>query len=234
MRRPKKDKNKENEDLIRSFIDLLGLREDYEVWVPYNYRGILGFIDLVIDKEGDLSLFKFVHDAQSLEEAVKSLKLETAIYPKSRNTDSDDIDSYLIIEDSKKNRRITLSQERLLDNQPFEILLLDKNKKHIEAIYELKYTIPRQFKAKDITLSEKALDSLIEKPNHTEVEEAILNLDNPPKSVSEDFVRKTHTYVKRNDELPENLSSLKKETEGQEEPSYRTQVTNSKKEAKHT
>lgn len=225
MRKLKGNARAKNSGLIKSFIELKDFREDYEVWVPYIHRGIVGFIDLVIESNEEISIFKFVDEAKKIENSVKSLKLERAIYPKARDASSKNIESYLVLSDSRKNRKIVLSKYSLLGNQPFEILFLNQEEGYVESISELKDMLPRIFQTKDMELDDGALKRLISKPNHTKIERAILNCDGSPKKITEDLIEKTDRYVKRNDKLPEEFTSIENPVEEKNE-SYQGRAEN--------
>lgn len=220
MRKLQKKFKKENSDLIKSFIRLQDQPENYEVWVPYFHHGIVGFIDLVIENESEISLFKFVEDAKKIEKAVKSLKLESTVYPKSRDISSKEMHTYLVIEDGDKNRSSVLSQDDILQDQPFEILFINREKESIESIFELKDNLPRLFQTRNIRLEEDALDALVTNPNHSRVERAILNLDDPPEVITKRFVKKIQRYMRKNNRPPKDLDTLKKAIEKREHKSY--------------
>ncbi len=220
MRKLQKKLKKENSGLIKSFIQLQDQPENYEVWVPYFHHGIVGFIDLVIENESEVSLFKFIKDGKKIEKAVKSLKLECSVFPESRSITSKDIHAYLVIEDGEKNRKSVLSQEKLLQDQPFEILFLNRDKGSIESIFELRDNLPRLFQTKGIRLDEKALDALITNPNHSRVERAILNLENLPEVITKRFVKKIQRYMRKNNRPPKDVDTLKESVEKREHESY--------------
>ncbi|KXB04791.1 hypothetical protein AKJ50_02015 [candidate division MSBL1 archaeon SCGC-AAA382A13] len=234
MRRLQKKLKEENSDLIESFINLQDNADDYEIWVPYFYHGIVGFIDLVVEGGSEISLFKFTRNTKKIEKVVKSLKLEKSVYPKSRNvTSKKNIQSYLVIEDGRKNRKSILSQEELLRKQPFEILFLDKGRNRIESIFELRDSLPRLFQTRNIRLNDEALEELITNPNHLRVERAILNLEDPPDEITGELVKKTERYIKRNDEPPENTESLTNSNKHRTE-SYGTRTNSDIKKAKQS
>ncbi|KXA99349.1 hypothetical protein AKJ41_05580 [candidate division MSBL1 archaeon SCGC-AAA259O05] len=208
-------KEKKNTEMIRAFIDIQELRDNYEVWAPYFRRGVIGFADLVVENRSSISLFKFRHDAENLEKHVKSLKLENKFLPETRNARSKTVHPYLVLEDKEKNRKSILSQLKLLENQPFEILLLDRERSRVESPFELREIIPRLFRARGMRLEEKALDDLIEKQNCAEIERAILNLDDSPDTVTSELVEQVAGYMKRNDEPPEDLEAIEGSPEGE-------------------
>lgn len=208
MRKFKEDIKGKNSDLIKSFIELKNFRKDYEAWVPYIHHGIAGFIDLVIESKSEISIFKFVEKAKKIERAVKSLKLESTIYPKTREISSKKVKSYLILLDNRKNRKAVISQYSLLGNQPFKILFLDRENERIESISELKDTLPRLFKTKNMRLDDGALKKLISKPNHHEIEEAILKCGDSLNLITVDLIEKIDNYLKRNEEIPEDFISV--------------------------
>ncbi len=211
---------KGNSDLIKSFIKLQEQPESYEVWVPYFHHGIVGFIDLVIENESEVSLFKFIKEGKKIEKAVKSLKLESSVFPESRNITSKEMHTYLVVEDGEKNRKSVLSQEKLLQDQPFDILFLDENKERIESIFELRDNLPRLFQTQDIRLEEGALEALITNPEHSQVERAILNLDDPPEVITRRFVKKIQRYMRKNNRPPKDVDTLREATEKREHKSY--------------
>ncbi|KXA93139.1 hypothetical protein AKJ66_02725 [candidate division MSBL1 archaeon SCGC-AAA259E22] len=220
MRGIKKKIEKGNSELIRSFINLKDNAENYEVWVPYSYHGILGFIDLIIEKGSEISIFKFARDAKNIEKIVKNFKLEITVYPKTRETSSKNIGSYLVFEDSKQNRRKVLSEKKLLEKQPFEIMFLNEEKNRIESIFKLRDSLPRLFQTRKIRLNEEALQELITNPNHNQIERAILNLEDPPETITRELVRETERYIERKDEFPSNTETLKKEIGNARTQSY--------------
>lgn len=209
-----------NSDLIKTFIDAMEIRDNYEVWVPYQYRGVLGFIDLVTEENSRISLFKFLSDASDLEKAVKNLKLEKEVYPKSRGVEKN-IKSYLVVEDTDSNRKSIISLDPLLKEQSFEILLLNRDENSVESYFESKYSIRQLFKSENLHLEDDGLDELIKRENHGEITRAILEIDDPPKSVDRKFIRKVASYLKRNDQIPDSVDSLEKQNERTRE-SYRT------------
>lgn len=220
MKKLKKKMNKENSDLIESFIQLQDHPENYEVWVPYFHQGIVGFIDLVIENENEISLFKFSKKANNLEEDIKALKLEKSVFPKSRAITSKTIHSYLVLKDSEKNRETVLSKEDLIENQPLDLLFLDKGRKRIESVFELKDNIPRLFQTEDIRLEKNALKALSTNPNHSEIERAILELEDPPKAITKRFVRKIQRYMKLNKQPPKNVEKLEESRVNQSKETY--------------
>ncbi len=201
----------ENSDLIKTFINIQDLQESYEVWVPYSYRGITGFVDLVLDSENGVSIFKFVKNAKKLEQAAKSLKLEGLFYPKSQGLEEDEVDTYLVIKDNRRNRKAVFYQYTLLGNQPFEILFLNTTKETVESVAEMRENIPKLFQTKKMDLKKDALKKLISKPNHEEIERAILECKNPPYEVTEELVKSMDKYLKRNEKPPEDLTLLEKD-----------------------
>ncbi len=217
MKKIQKKLKKNNSELIESFIELQDQSENYEIWVPYFHQGIVGFIDLVIKNENETSLFKFIKKTKNIEEAIKSLKLEQSVYPKSQSTHSKTIHSYLVIEDREKNRKDILTREKLVKNQPFELLFLDRERKRIESIFELRDNLPRLFQTKNIRLEESALDALTINPNHSEIERGLLNLEDPPQVITKRFVRKMQRYLKLNKKPPKNVEKLKQSKRDQKE-----------------
>lgn len=206
-------KEKKNTELIRTFIDMQDIRDNYEVWAPYFYHGVIGFADLVVETRSDISLFKFRRKAEKLEESVKSLKLENKFLPKARNAGSKRVHSYLVFADKEKNRQLILSQFQLLENQPFEILLLDRKRNRVESLFEMREIIPRLFQTRDMRLEEEALDDLVKKPNCAEIERAILNLDDSPDMVTSELVEQVDGYMKRYDEPPGGLEAIEESQE---------------------
>lgn len=217
MKKIQKKLKENNSELIESFIELQDQSENYEIWVPYFHQGIVGFIDLVIKNENETSLFKFIKKTKNIEEAIKSLKLEQSVYPKSQSTHSKTIHSYLVIEDREKNRKDILTREKLVKNQPFELLFLDRERKRIESIFELRDNLPRLFQTKNIRLEESALDTLTINPNHSEIERGLLNLEDPPQVITKRFVRKMQRYLKLNKKPPKNVEKLKQSKRNQKE-----------------
>lgn len=213
MRSVKRKLKRENSDLIVSFLELWGFQENYEVWAPYHYQGILGFVDLVIEGKSEISLFKFARDTSNLEEDVKSLKLESQVFPKSRDSSPREVRSYLVLADSEENRRSIISSKKLLERQSFEILLLDQREKRLESIFELRYSVPRIFQTEGIDLEDEALDELICKPNHEELERALLDLDDPPHTITKDLVEEVDLYFKKNEQPPRDISSIRGPTQ---------------------
>lgn len=206
-------KGEENSDLVKSFIGIQDLQECYEVWVPYSHRGITGFVDLVLETGNGVSIFKFLKKAKKLEQAVRTLKLESLFYPKSQGLEEDEIQSYLVIKDNRRNRKAVFYQYTLLGNQPFEILFLDPTEEKIESVDEMKENIPKLFQTQKIRLEKDALKELISKPNHEEIERAILDCESSPDIVTEDLVKNMNKYLKRNETPPKDLTSLEKDTE---------------------
>ncbi len=222
-----------NSDLIKSFIEIQEDPENYEPWVPYSHQGIVGFIDLVIERPSEISLFKFSREAEKIEKIIKNFKLEIIVYPKSRNMASKEIKSYLVFEDSKKNRRKVLSQEKLLKKQPFDIMFLDKDRGRIESIFELRDSLPRLFQTRKIRLEPRALQELFTNPNHDQISRALINLEDPPDKITRKLVRKTERYIERNDEFPNRTENLEREEKESRSGSYgRTARENDIKKAK--
>ncbi len=211
-----------NSDLIKNFLELKGYPENYEVWAPYAHRGLVGFVDLIIKNRNEISLFKFTRDSKNIEKDVKSLKLESSVYPKSRNIDSKQIKSYLVVSDSRKNRNRILNSYRLLEDQPFGVLMLNKEKEKIEQIFDLKYSVPRVFQSEDLRLKDEALVEVISRPNHEEIEEAIFNLENPPEVIDKEIVKRVDSYLKKNESPPEDVSVLWGSVEEDRKPYART------------
>lgn len=220
LRKLQKKFKKENSDLIKSFISLQDQPENYEVWVPYHHHGIVGFIDLVVKSESEISLFKFIKNAKKIEKAVKSLKLERTVFPKSRNITSKEIHTYLVVGDGEKNRKSVLSQERILQDQPFDILFLDRERGRVESIFELRDNLPRLFQTKNSRLEESALDALITNPDHSQVESAILKLDDPPEVITRRFIKKIQRYLRKNNRPPKDIDTLREATEKRKHESY--------------
>lgn len=217
-----KDKFKgKNSDLIKSFLEIMGVRENYEVWAPYQYRGVLGFVDLVVKDKSKISIFKFVRDASKLEEAIKNLKLEREVYPKSEGTDKT-MESFLVVADSDSNRESILSLDPLLKEQYFEILILNKEDESIESYFESKYSIRQLLKSEDIRIDDEGLEELISRENHREITRAILKMDDPPESVDKEFIRKIANYIKINEKVPDSVDLLESQEERSRE-SYRAQ-----------
>lgn len=208
MKNLKGQNEEQNSDLIKTFINTHDLHEGYAVWVPYSYRGITGFVDLVLDSENGASIFKFVKDAKKLEQAAKSLKLEGLFYPKFQGMGEDEVDTYLVIKDNSRNRKGVFYQYTLLGNQTFEILFLNHTEEKIESVTEMKKNIPKLFQTRKMKLENDALRKLISKPNHEKVERAILDCENLPDVVSEDLVDSMDKYLKRNETPPKDLTSL--------------------------
>ncbi|KXB07105.1 hypothetical protein AKJ51_01990 [candidate division MSBL1 archaeon SCGC-AAA382A20] len=234
MRRIQKKLKEGNSDLIETFIEVQGRPENYEVWVPYSYHGIIGFIDLVVEGGTDISLFKFSKSAKNIEKLVKNFKLEIKIYPKSRNELSKNINSYLVFEDSKKNRKSIFSQEKLLEKQPFDIMFLNMEQEQIESLSELRDSLPRLFQTKKIRLEDEAIQELVTNPSHDQIESAILNLEDPPEVITKKFVRKTERYIERNNEFPHKTANLRKEADGTHTKSYTGRSRENDVKAKHS
>lgn len=222
MRKLQKKMEQKNSDLIKSFISIQDHPENYEVWVPYFHRGIVGFIDLIIDSGSEISIFKFAEKAKEIEKVVKSLKLESSVYPKSRNITSKDINPYLVIKDGEKNRKTILSQETLLSKQPFDLLFIDKERRRVESIFELRDSLPRLFQTRNIRLDDDALDYLITKPNHSRIESAIVGLEDPPDIITKEFLQKIERYLRKNEEPPEDTDSLREYLSKRRTETYRT------------
>ncbi len=219
-----KDKSRDkNSDLIRSFLKLKGHPENYEVWAPYIHRGLVGFIDLIIKNNSEISIFKFTRDSKDIEKDVKNLKLESSVYPKSQNTETKNIKSYLVIGDNRKNRQKIITNSRLLEGQTFEVLLLNEGKEEIEKIFELKYSIPRIFQSENLRLEDEALEELISRPNHKEIEKAIINLENPPEKIDKQIIEKMARYLKRNETPPEDFTDFQRSVEEREPESFQSQ-----------
>lgn len=214
-RRKGSKEERRNNALVEAFIDIQDLRDNYEVWAPYFHGGVIGFADLVVETRSNVSLFKFRSDAENLEEPVKGLKLESKFLPEARNAGSKTVRSYLVFEDKERNRKSILSRLKLLENQPFEILLLDRERGCVESLFELREVAPRLFQTKGMRLEERALDDLVEKPNRAEIERAILDLDDPPGTVTKELVERVAGYMKRNGEPPEDLEAVEGSQNGE-------------------
>ncbi len=211
LRNLKANYEEENSDLVKSFIKIQDLQECYEVWAPYSYRGITGFVDLIIETGNGISIFKFLKNAKKLEQTVRSLKLEGMFYPKSQGLEEDNVDTYLVIQDNRRNRKAVFYQYTLLGNQPFEILFINATEETIESVAEMKENIPKLFQTRKKSLEKDALRKLISKPNHEKVERAILGCENSPEVVTEELVERMDKYLKRNETAPEDLTSLEKD-----------------------
>ena len=68
--------------------------------------------------------------------------------------------------------------------------------------------MPRLFQTRGVELETSALNCLIEKPNHEEIEEAILNLEDLPETIDRRFVEKVERYVQVKGIPPEGTSTL--------------------------
>lgn len=209
----KQEENQEEQDsvLIKTFIRIQDLEECYEAWVPYSYQGITGFIDLVLETKNGTLIFKFLRNAENLKRGTKSLKLEAMCYSRSQGLEKEEIDTYLVIKDTQRNRRAVFSQYTLLSNQPFEILFLNPAEESIESIGEMKENIPKLFQTRKMKLEKDALRKLISKPHHERIQRAILNCENSPDIVSEELVEKMDKYLERNYTPPNNITSLEKD-----------------------
>lgn len=196
---------KNNTGLIRSFVSEMGLENDYEVWVPYTHRGFIGFVDLVVDRKKKTFLFEFLSKAKNMERAVKNTKLKAKIY-REGETATKPVDSYLVLEDGEPNRRAIVQNEKMLKTQPFGILFFDGER--TVSYSGTRERVPRVFQTKGVELETSALNYLIEKPNHEEIEEAILNLEGLPETISRDFVEKVERYIQVKGIPPEGTSSL--------------------------
>ncbi|KXA89721.1 hypothetical protein AKJ62_02525 [candidate division MSBL1 archaeon SCGC-AAA259D14] len=221
MSRPGRKYEEENSELIKSFIRTMELQDNYEVWFPYSHGGKTGFIDLILKSRRRPSVFKFLKNGKKLKQTVKELKLETILYKRSRDTETEDVYSYLVINDNKRNRKSVLYQYGLLANQPFEILFLNQTEERIESITELKENIPKLFQTEDIRLGKGALRKLISRPNHGEIERAILGLENPPDEVTGSLVDKMDRYLQNNKKMPERILVSQKDLDNRARKTYR-------------
>ncbi|KXB03956.1 hypothetical protein AKJ48_03565 [candidate division MSBL1 archaeon SCGC-AAA261O19] len=128
--------------------------------------------------------------------------------------------SFWVIPSPLRNFTLSISQIRLLEKQPFEILLLDMEVDNVESLFELRKIIPRLFQTKDMRLEEEALDDLTRRPNCAKIVRAILNLGDSPDTVTDELVERVAEYMKMEDEPPENLKEIEILQEEEEAKSY--------------
>ncbi|KXA95063.1 hypothetical protein AKJ36_01610 [candidate division MSBL1 archaeon SCGC-AAA259I07] len=183
----------------------MGLKDGYEAWVPYAHRGLVGFVDLVVDKNGRKFLFEFLSGVKNMEKAVKNTKLKAKIYKKAESA-SGSIDSYLVLKDREPNRKAVVQNEEMLKTQPFGILFFDGER--TVSYSGTKERVPRVFQTRGVELETSALNYLIGKPNHEKMEEAILNLEDLPETIDRDFVEKVERYIQVKGMPPEGASAL--------------------------
>jgi hypothetical protein len=81
-------------------------------------------------------------------------------------------------------------------------------------------------------LEDYAVEELISRSNHDQIEDAILNLDDPPTVVNRDFVRKMARYVRRYDKPPKDMEALESTTGTQGSTSYGRSPTSGEMETK--
>ena len=183
-----------NKGLIETFLEVKGKRDGYEVWKPYFNKGMAGFIDLVVEDKNRISLYKFERDASSIGKIVKQLKLETRFFKKSKESSIQKINSFLVFSDTEKNRKNVLTDKKLLDNQPFEILILNEGTGRIESLLELEYSIPRLFKSEGLELEDDALDYLLVKPDHDKIEDKVLDSKDHPEKITREYLEGFDIY----------------------------------------
>ncbi len=213
MQALRRKSRKKNKNLIKAFVECLKFEGNYEVWSPYYYHGVLGFIDLVVENPSNVAIFDFWRDSEKIEDAVKQIKIETKFYSKERDLESENLNPYIVFEDNKDNRKTLMEEEKLIKEQPFSVILFNPEEGSIETPFGLRKTIKRLFHVKNIHPDEEALDYLVEIPDHEKIEEAVMNIENPPKIINKDFIGKVALYLKRNNEPPKSTSSLEAEEE---------------------
>lgn len=201
-------KGERNSDMIMAYLEIEEIQDNYEVWAPYCYRGIMGFVDLVVETDSELSLFKFRKSASDMSEAIKGLKLEQKFFLLDRGSQSKTVRSYLVIADDERNRGLVLSKKKLLEGQPCEILFLNEKKERVESLFTLMEMVPRLFRAKGMRLEEGTLNEIMRRPNHEEVREAIMSLKDRPEVVTKKLVNRVVGYVREHGQPPEEVSSL--------------------------
>ncbi|KXA89904.1 hypothetical protein AKJ61_01835 [candidate division MSBL1 archaeon SCGC-AAA259B11] len=126
--RKREKRKKEDKGLIKSFIAFSELKDNYEVWTPCKCRGMIVFIDLLVENGSRISLFEFSDRVKNIERSAKMVKLKTEILSQEKSPKSRPIRSYLVLKEGKKNRKTVLQQEPLLEGQPFEVLFLGDGK----------------------------------------------------------------------------------------------------------
>lgn len=196
---------KKNTGMIRSFIEEMNLESNYETWVPYLHRGLVGFADLIVNRGGKKFLFEFVPEVKELEKIVKNTKLKEKIFREAKN-ETESLGSYIVLHDSESNRGAIIRNERLLETQPFGLLFFDGER--TVSYSGTKERVPRIFQTKGVELETSALNYLMGKPNHEEIEEAILNLENLPETVDKNFVERVERYIHVKGIPSEGTSSL--------------------------
>lgn len=182
------------------------LKDNYEVWAPCKYRGMIVFIDLLVENGSRISLFEFSDRVKNIERSAKLVKLKTEIFSQEKSPESRSIRPYLVLKEGKKNRKTILQQKSLLEGQPFEVLFLGDGK--VESFFREKERISGLFRAKNAKLREEALHELMVRPNHAQIEAAISHLDNLPDKVGSRFIEQIDKYIKRNGAPPRTVSSL--------------------------
>lgn len=204
-RKKRKIPKKGNAEMIRAFLENSGVGSDYEVWAPYIYHGLIGFVDLVLIRKERTFLFEFLPKVKEMEKAVKNTKLKAKIFRKKKEV-TKTVDSYMVLEDKEENRKVVVQNDSMLENQPFGILFFDGEK--TVSYSGTKRRVPRLFQTRGVELERSALAYLIEKPNHEEIEEAILNLTELPETIDREFVKGVERYVKVKGVPPKDTSSL--------------------------
>lgn len=204
-RQREKATKRENIALIRSFIDNSEFGSDYEVWAPYIYRGLVGFVDLVVRRKKRTFLLEFLTGVEEMERTVKSIKLKTKIFKEKRGT-TQSINAHMVLEDKKANREAVIQNGALLEHQPFGILFFDGER--TVSYSGTKERVPRLFQTRGVELEKDALEYLIGEPNHEEIERAVLNLEDPPETIDRKFVERVKRYIQVKGVPSEGTSSL--------------------------
>lgn len=205
-RKQEQKPEKENSSLIKSFVGEMELGSHSQVWEPITYRGLIMFADLVVGGEEKTLLFEFLSKIEGIEKAVKKTKLKAKVF-REKKDETESIDPYMVLEDTEKNRGIVIQNEPMLENQPFGILFFDGEK--TVSYSETKKRVPRLFQTRGVELERSALAYLIKKPNHDEIEEALLNLNDLPETIDREFVKQVERYIKVKGIPPEGASTLK-------------------------
>lgn len=93
---------------------------------------------------------------------------------------------------------------------------MNKGDGTIESISEMTENIPRLFQTQKMELEKDALRKLISKPNHDEIERAILDSNDSPETITGEIVEKVNKYLKKNDEPPEHIGLLLNENQNKQ------------------
>lgn len=212
----RKRKKDDSSELIKSFIKALeknkNLSEgDYEVWEPFFYRGILGFVDLIIENEEGIGIFSFVREFRNVSDIIKEIKIQRKFIGEERGKSSSDVEANLVIEDISANIENMLENEKLLLGSNINILIISCDKDEIKSLNLEKERIKGLFRSKNIRVKEENVEKIIKLPADSErIAEGVINLKkkNDLEKLSHENLSDISSYVSENKSLPESLAEI--------------------------